>query len=114
MHLKLILPVIRHCYFFECCSQSVVPTYVGQWLAADDGLIDYWRKFGLFYLYSPTPVVCTSVIRTQFRTWSLFKKYGILTKIADSATEQSTCVCVSYVHVQYRHTVVRHRVQCEV
>ena len=38
----------------------------------------------------------------------------ILTKIADSATEQSTCVCVSYVHVQYRRTVVRHRVQCEV
>ena len=51
---------------------------------------------------------------TQFRTWSLFKKNGILTKIADSATEQSTCVCVSYVHVQCRHTVVRHRVQCEV
>ena len=46
--------------------------------------------------------------------WSLFKKNGILTKIADSATEQSTCVCVSYVHVQCRHTVVRHRVQCEV
>ena len=56
----------------------------------------------------------TSIIRTQFRTWSLFKKNGILTKIADSATEQSTCVCVSYVRVQCRHTVVRHRVQCEV
>ena len=42
------------------------------------------------------------------------KKKGILTKITDSATEQSTCVCVSYVHVQCRHTVVRHRVQCEV
>ena len=51
----------------------------------------------------------TSIIRT----WSLFKKYDVLTKIADSATEQSTCVCVSYVHVQCRHTVVRHRVQCE-
>ena len=36
----------------------------------------------------------TSIIRTQFRTWSLFKKYGIPTKIADSATEQSTCLCV--------------------
>ena len=55
----------------------------------------------------------TSVIRTQFRTWSLLKKNGILTKIADSATEQSTCVCLSYIHVQCRHTVVRHRVQCE-
>ena len=41
-------------------------------------------------------------------------KNGILTKIADSTTEQSTCVCVSYVYVQCGHTVVRHRVQCEV
>ena len=36
-----------------------------------------------------------------------------LIKIVVSATEQSTCVCVSYVHVQCRHTVLRHRVQCE-
>ena len=56
----------------------------------------------------------TSIIRTQFRTLSLFKKNGILTKIVDSAPEQSTCVCVSYVHVQCRYTVVRYRVQCEV
>ena len=55
----------------------------------------------------------TSIIRTEFRTWSLFKKVVFLIKIAVSATEQSTCVCVSYVHVQCRHTVVRHRVQCE-
>ena len=48
----------------------------------------------------------TSVIRTQFRTWCLFKKYGILTKIAGSATELSTCVCVSYIHGQCRHTVL--------
>ena len=42
------------------------------------------------------------------------KKVVFLIKIAVSATEQSTCVCVSYVHVQCRHTVVRYRVQCEV
>ena len=48
----------------------------------------------------------TSVIRTQFRTWSLFKKYGILTKIAGSATELSTCVFVSCIHGQCRHTVL--------
>ena len=36
-----------------------------------------------------------------------------LIKIVVSATEQSTCVCVSYVHVQCRHTVLRHRVQRE-
>ena len=41
-------------------------------------------------------------------------KEGFLTKIADSATEQCPCVFVSYVHVHCRHTVVRHRVQCEV
>ena len=41
-------------------------------------------------------------------------KNGILTKIADSATDQCTCVCVSYVHVQCSRAVVRHRVQCEV
>ena len=41
-------------------------------------------------------------------------KIGILTKIADSATEQSTCVCVSHVHVQCMHAVIHHRVQCEV
>ena len=56
------------------------------------------------------------IIRTEFQTWSLFKKVVFLIKIAVSATEQSTmsCVCVSYVHVQCGHTVVRHRVQCEV
>ena len=37
-----------------------------------------------------------------------------LTDIADFAADQSICVCVSYVHVQCRHTVVRHCVQCEV
>ena len=70
-------------------------------------------------LYSPTPVIRPSVIRNldypnAVPNVDLFKKYGILTKIADSATEQSTCVCVSYVHVQCRHTVVRHPVQCDV
>ena len=63
--------------------------------------------------YSPTPVIRTSIIRTEFRTWSLSKKVVFLIKIAVSATEQSIYVCVSYVHVQCRHTVVRHRVQCE-
>ena len=56
----------------------------------------------------------TSIIRTQFRTWSLSKLNGILTKIADSATEQRSCVCVSYVHVQCSRAVVHHRLQCEV
>ena len=56
----------------------------------------------------------TSIIRTQLPACGVCLKNGILTEIADSATEQSTCVCVSYVHVQCRHTVVRHRVQCEV
>ena len=54
----------------------------------------------------------TSIIRMQFRMWRLFKN-GILTKIAESATEQRTCVCVSHVHVQCSRAVVRHCVQCE-
>ena len=69
--------------------------------------------------YSPTPVIRTSVIRNldypnAGPNVESVKKDGILTKIADSATGQSTCVCVSYVHVQCRHTVERHLVQCEV
>ena len=87
------------------------------------------RKFGLLgtsaplFLHSANTVLPrlsvprlseASIIRSEFQTWSLFKKVVFLIKIAVSATEQSTCVCVSYVHVQCRHTVVRHRVQCEV
>ena len=68
----------------------------------------------LMCMYSLPRLSETSIIRMQFRTRSLLKKNGILTKIADSGTEQSTCVCVSYVHVQCRHTLVRHRVQREV
>ena len=69
--------------------------------------------------YSSTPVICTSVIQNLDYPNAVLnvdsvKKNGIPTKIADSATEQSACVCVSYVHVQCRHTVVHHRVQCEV
>ena len=68
--------------------------------------------------YSPTPVIRTSVIRNldypnAVLNVESLRKNGILTKIAESATEQCTCVCVSYVHVQCSRAVVRHRVQCE-
>ena len=65
--------------------------------------------------YSPTPVIRNVDYPNGVPNveWSLYKKVVFLIKIAVSATEQSTYVCVSYVHVQCRHTVVRHRVQCE-
>ena len=86
----------------------------GRWMSLSNSRVDGEST------YSLTPVLRTSVIRnldypnTVPNVESGLKKNGILTKIADSATEQSTCVCVSYIHVQCRHTVVRHRVQCEV
>ena len=57
----------------------------------------------------------TSIIRTQFRTWSLFKKYGILTKIADSATEQSIVfVCHTYMfNVGTQWYVIVYSVKCK-
>ena len=51
---------------------------------------------GYPYLSYPKPRLSE---RSSERGVSL-KKNGILTKIADSVTEQSTRVCVSYVHVQ--------------
>ena len=66
------------------------------------------------FMYSPTSVIRNLDYPNAVPNVESAKKFnGIVTKIADSATEQSTCVCVSYVHVQCRHTVVRHRVQCE-
>ena len=69
-------------------------------------------------MYSPTLVIRTSVIRNLdypngVPNVEFVYKVVFLIKIVVSATEQSTCVCVSYVHVQCRHTVLRHRVQCE-
>ena len=85
-------------------------------------LTTYNIQVHAFCQYSPTPVIRTSVIRyldypnTVPDVKSAKNKWytAILTKIADSATEQRTCVCVSYVYVQCSPAVVRHCVQCEV
>ena len=99
--------------------------------------VSFKHPIGNSVLYYPS-YTCTS-IRSTCRVWKILRKElhsypgypyldclnavpnvesvytnGVLTKTADSATEQSTCVCVSYVHVQCRRTVVRHHVQCEV
>ena len=70
-------------------------------------------------LYSPTPVIRNlgypkpRLSERGSERGVCLKKVVFLIKIAVSATQQSTSVCVSYVHVQCRHTVVRYRVQCE-
>ena len=107
-------------YDYECDSASkeaymYVSTCMDNRIGDDKLQCNHVQSYpGYPYPGYPKPRLSeTSIIRTEFRTWSLFKKVVFLIKIAVSATEQSTDVCVSYVHVQCTHTVVRHRVQCE-
>ena len=114
------------CYMWNWSHSSELTATTCLWwnMHADVGKVP-WNKYSLaareraveFITVLPRLSVPrlseTSIIRTQFRTWSLYKKNGILTKIADSVTEQRTCVCKSHVHVQCRHTVVRHRVHVQ-